>query len=127
MERDVIEIVIKGEGETAIALFDRSGRALLRKRWRASGDARIEVRSRLPLLLQTTKGAAPVIPVIVYTGREQKVTFNETEAKSFTEERVRSLKWPKTAFEKISRAAAELGETEGRRFPNTLQVTSGKR
>jgi hypothetical protein len=118
--------VIKGAGEATIVLFDRSGRPLVRKKWNASGHPRIEVRSRLSLVLQTTRGEAAVVPVLVRSSKEQEVTFNGTESRSFTDDRLRALKWPRTALEKISRAAAQLGEEDVRRFPNTLQATSRK-
>jgi hypothetical protein len=121
-----MEIVIKGEGETTIALFDRSGRALLRKQWRVSGHPRIEARSRLPLVLQTTRGEAAIVPVLVRSGSEQQVTFDGKQPRSVTEDRYRMLKWPRTAVEKISRATTQLGESD-ERFPNVVQTGRPKR
>jgi len=110
METDVVEVVVKGPGQASVALFDKNGAALLRRVWRISGHPQIELRSRLPTAMRTTRGQVAVVPVVVRAAKNQQVSMDGVEARAFLEERCRALKWPRTAFEKISRAAARLGE-----------------
>jgi hypothetical protein len=79
--------------------------------WRFSGHPQIEIRSRLPTTLLTTRGQVAVVPVVVRAEKGQKVSVNGAEPRAFLEERCRSLKWPRAAVEKISRVAARLGES----------------
>jgi hypothetical protein len=110
METEVVEVVVKGPGQASVALFDRNGTALLRRVWRFSGHPQIEIRSRLPTTLQTTRGRVPVVPVVVRAEKDQKVSLDGAEPGAHLEERCRALKWPRTAVAKISRVAARLGE-----------------
>jgi hypothetical protein len=124
----VLEIIIKGEGEVTIALFDRNGRLLLGKRLRISGQPRIEARSRLPLVLQTARGDAPVVPVLLRRSRlEQEVTFNGVEPSSFMKDRYRALKVQRAAAEKISQTVKLFEGEVGPDFPMILRGATGKR
>lgn len=116
METEVIEVVVvvKGPGQASVALFDKNGTALLRRVWRISGHPQIELRSRLPMSLRTTRGQVAVVPVVVRAAKDQRVSLDGAEPRAFLEERCRALKWPRTALEKISRAAARLGEERER-------------
>jgi hypothetical protein len=110
METEVIEVVVKGPGQASVALFDKNGTALIRRVWRISGHPKIEARSRLPTAVQTKRGRVAVVPVVVRAAEDQRVSLDGAEPRAFLEERCRALKWPRTALERISRAAAQLGE-----------------
>ena len=112
MEKEVVEVVVnlKGPGQASVALFDKNGTALLRRVWRISGHPQIEARSRIPIALQTTRGRVAVVPIVVAAAKDQKVSLDGAEPGAYLEQRCRALKWPRTAVEKISHAAARLGD-----------------
>jgi hypothetical protein len=101
----MVNIVIKGGGEVRLALVDQKGNTLLRKRLIVSGSEGIEVRSRLPLELETRRGRVAVVPVVVSEIQpQQQVTFDGQKPAAFIDARCRRLK---IAPRLLARALAE--------------------
>jgi len=98
----MLEVSIKGAGEVAIALVDRKGQVLFRKRLIISGAEGIEAKSRVPLQLETKSGRIPVVPVLIRkTTSQQEVLFGGRDPESFATTRCRELKFPKSIVERV--------------------------
>jgi hypothetical protein len=109
-----IEIHLHGPGAATVGLFDARGKGLILRRLIVSGPDNVEARCRLPRTVQLRGGAVPVVPVLMHRAREQqRVTFDGLEAESATAARVRDLRLPKAAFEKIQQAVNQVAARGG--------------
>jgi hypothetical protein len=89
----MLEIAIQGQGEVAVALVDRKGYVLLRKRLVISGFDRVEAKTHLPLELATHRGVIQVIPILVHkSDRLGQITFDGRDPSAYADERCRQLK-----------------------------------
>jgi hypothetical protein len=121
----MIQVHIKGQGAVTLALLDRTGQALLRTRIAATGHPEIEAKTELPATIETTRGKAHVVPVVVRTtNAEQRVTFDGMDAASFSANRCRDLRFPPKAAARLTEIVAQLAkdDEEGRFLDLSVQV-----
>ena len=109
----MLEIKIKGQGELSIALVDRKGKILLRKRLIVSGSDRVEGRSQLPLELETKRGLVPVVPILTKNDPDQEVTFDGRDPASFSQARCRQLKYSPKLLEQSLESERTGSERDG--------------
>jgi hypothetical protein len=104
-----IDVVMQGPGTLDVGLVDGRGRMLLRRQLVASGDRSIEVRTHLPLSLQTTDGEVDVVAVLIPDGRRKRasrVTFNGMTPDRYTATRSRQLRVPAASVARAASAAS---------------------
>jgi len=90
---------------------------LLKKRLSFSGHPEMEARTRLPLVLQTTQGAVPVLPMVINQSRKaQVITFDGVTPRSFIDRRCKELKWSRTITRQIEHICSTLGNEGTRGF-----------
>jgi hypothetical protein len=121
----MIQVHIKGPGAVTLALLDRTGRPLLKKRITISGDPSIEARSQLPSSVETTKGNTPVVAVLIRkTGDDQDVTFDGVAAASYLAHRCHELRLPSKVAGRLREIVATLAtrDEEGTFFSAPLRT-----
>ena len=98
----MLEIAIKGQGEVAVALVDRKGAVLMRKRLVISGSEGLEAKTSMPLELDTHSGRVPVVPILVRRSDSlEHVTFNGRDPAAYADERCKQLKAAAGVVQKV--------------------------
>jgi len=87
-----MEIAIAGEGELVIRYIDKDGQTLMQERLTVSGLPTMEARHLSLLTLQTVRGPADVVPVLVRRSNpRQRVTFDRLAPAAFARKRCKEI------------------------------------
>ena len=105
-----MEISLDGEGEVLLRFIDAKGRTILEERLAVSGSSAVRAKRIVPLVLETTEGELPVVPVLVRrTNEQQRVTFDGQPPVSWTRKRCHDIKCaPKIAANAVRGVAPEV-------------------